>query len=177
MRGPPHLPQLGGLVANTEVSALSWAESPQLPAAAFTENLNDPRQPFATVLPVDRERALQPVRVAFQKRGDNLFVLGHRNMKFSDDRTRVEPPITFGLWLDGAVQCRQARSRASLHQQAMKLVVEVKDIRAVVAVIARNLIQFVIDRLQFGGQRLTLALWKHGGAAPGQPLKAPDDRI
>src|ERR1700723_2800367 len=138
MRGPPHLPQLGGLVANTEVSALSWAESPQLPAAAFTENLNDPRQPFATVLPVDRERTLQPVRVAFQKRGDNLFVLGHRNVKFSDDRTRIKPPITLGLWFDGAVQCRQARSRAGLHQQANKPLDNVKKARALVAVIARN---------------------------------------
>ena len=68
--GPRGFPEIG------MNAAWIWpGHRPPLPTAALTENVNDARQPFAPILPVRRERLFQPVRIAFQQRGDDLIVL------------------------------------------------------------------------------------------------------
>ena len=128
--------------------------APAAPAAAFSVDIDDLRKALAAVLPVHIESTLKAIGVSLEKGRDNLLVLAHRKVELAHNRAGVEPPVAFRLRLDGAMQGSEARPRACGENEPMELVIEIENVRPIVAAIARDSAQLFVHPLQLFRQLL-----------------------
>src|ERR1700723_1613933 len=101
---------------------------PQLPAASFSEDLDDVAKPFCSLKPVHLEACLDPVRIAGLDCPNDLLVFGNREVKILDDGTGIQPPIAFRLRFDGFVERRHAGSGAVLDDEPVERTIILKDL-------------------------------------------------
>jgi hypothetical protein len=75
-----------------------------LPTAPLANRVDNLREPFGAVLPVELNSAFRRVWAAIRNRADDLVVLFDGGTQFIQNGTGVEPPIALRLRLRGFMQ-------------------------------------------------------------------------
>jgi hypothetical protein len=150
-------------------------ERAKLPTSAFAEDVDDTSEAFAAVIPICLEATLDSIGVAVGQSSDDVAVFGDGELKIADNRAGIQAPVALGLRLDCSVPRAETGAGAG-DREPMKVAVYLED-TALLAVIAFDVDELLVQSLQLLHDLHSVGLWQSGGDASSQAFKTTDDRI
>jgi hypothetical protein len=148
-----------------------------LPASTLAEDVDHMAKPLGAFQPVLLQSGLHAIRIALFYSFDNVFVLFNGDMKIFDDRTRVQTPVPLCLRLNRSMQSQQTSTRAAVHNQTMKVPIQIEDLSLLTAAAFRYLKQSLIELSKLDAYLCPLPCRQRRNPAPRDAFKTSDDQV